>query len=60
MPDSFFCDHMGLGITFSKGNKHGLRQHQNDVFSCFIINTNGLGKTLSYNRLRQMGSISLE
>ena len=64
MPDSIFYDSMGWGIAcllFS------LRVIATVFFStkkwiqlCYYYNTNGLGKNLSYNGLRQMGLISLQ
>ena len=54
---------MGWGMgdnLFCEDDNDRLPQHERDGFSCLIINdTNGIGKILNYNGLRQMGSISL-
>ena len=61
MPDSIFCDSMEWRITylFFKGDNHCLPQHKRWNQLSYHYSTNGLGKTLSYNGLKQMGSIRL-
>ena len=62
MPGSTFYDSMGWGMTqslfpFLKCDNRRLPQYRRDEFSLITKNTNKRGEILSYNKLRQMGSI---
>ena len=65
MPDSIFYDSMAWGMTqfflfvffFLRAGNRYLPQHKRNGFSLITITPVGRGETLTYNGIRQMGSI---